>query len=154
MPTIPSFYRLFFPTLDPLIAFSGILTNLLSPSTILTLYNPAAHLPPLPEALTLIDINAGFLFATTPLQIIMLRLRPDDVVVWKCLQGSILLQDLGILAAVGRALVTQGRASVGLVRLEEWGNIVILGAVAVIRAAFLLNVGFADGKGKGKAKRT
>jgi hypothetical protein len=137
--------------LDPLIALSGVLTHLLSPATMLKLYNPAATLPPRPETLTLLDINAGFLLATMPLQIVMLRLRPNDVAVWKCLQGSILIQDLGIIAAVLRSLSVQGRLDLGLIRVDEWGNIGILAGVAIIRAAFVLGVGL-NGKGRGKGK--
>ncbi|KIW65375.1 hypothetical protein PV04_07640 [Phialophora macrospora] len=147
---IPGFYRLFFPTLDPLIALTGSLTHLLSPATILTLYNPSAALPPAIETTTLLDIIAAYLLATTPLQIIMLRLRPDDVPLWKCLQGSLLVQDVGIVAAVVRSLSAQGRLSPGLITGGEWGNLVILGGVGILRAGFLLGVGLGKGRGKGK----
>ncbi len=151
---IPSFYRLFFPTLDPLIALSGILTNILLPGTILTLYDPSARLPPAFETSTLLDVNTGFLLATIPLQIIMLRLRPNDVAVWKCLQGSILVQDLGIIVAVLRSLSGQGRLDVAEIKGSELGNLAILAGVGILRTAFLLGVGFSgEARGKGKGKR-
>ena len=151
--SIPFFYRTFFPTLDPLIALTGFLTHILSPATILRLYNPTAELPPAPETMTLLDINAGFLLATIPLQIILLRLRPHDVAVWKCLQGSILIQDLGIIAAVLRSLSVQGRLHFGLIRTDEWGNVAVLAGVGIIRAAFLWSVALnGETSGKGKKK--
>jgi hypothetical protein len=156
---IPAFYRLFFPTLDPLIALTGSLTHLLSPRTILTLYNPSAALPPAIETTTLLDIIAAYLLATTPLQVIMLRLRPADVALWKCLQGSLLVQDVGIVAAVVRSLSAQGRLHrPGLITAAEWGNLAVLAGVGILRAGFLLGVGIGDDreggkvKGKGEAK--
>lgn len=151
--TIPSFYRLFFPTLDPLIALSGVFANILSPRTILTLYNTSARLPPALETTTLLDINTGYLLATMSLQIIMLRLRPNDVAVWKCLQGSILIQDLGIIITVLRSLSGQGRLKVAEITAGEWGNLAILAGVGILRAAFLLGVGF-SGNVRGKGKKT
>lgn len=149
----PAIYRVFFPTIDPLIALSGALTHVLSPKTILSLYNASAKLPPAIETTTLLEINSGFLLATMPLQIIMLRLRPNDVAVWKCLQGSILIQDLGIIAAVLTSLKAQGRLDVGLLNLNEWGNLGILVALGILRAAFVLGVGL-NGNGRGKGKTT
>lgn len=152
---IPSLYRAFFSTYDPFIAVLGILTPYLSPRTSLKLYNPNAAtlaLPPSIETSTLLHINAGFLAATTPLQVIMLRLRPHDVAVWKCLQGSILVQDLWILASVVHGL--NGQKAWGLMGVDGWVNLGILAGLAVFRTAFLLGVGFGGGaKAEGKGKK-
>ncbi|KAJ9610422.1 hypothetical protein H2200_005199 [Cladophialophora chaetospira] len=147
----PAIYRIFFQTLDPLIALSGVLAHTLSPKTILSLYNASAKFPPATETVALLDVGNTFLLAVMPLQIVMLRLRPNDVAVWKCLQGSILIRDIGIIATVLRSLSAQGRLDVGLIKGDEWGNLGILAALAVLRTAFVLGVGVNDnGRGKGK----
>jgi hypothetical protein len=139
--TIPRLYVIFFTTIDPLIALSGILTTIFSPHTILTLYNPRAKLPPSIETSTLLYITSSFYLSTIFLQVVLLTLQRDDLTVWKCLQSSILIQDLGILAAVGRSLRVQGRMDAALLTAEEWGNIAILGAVGLIRVLFIAGLG-------------
>ncbi|KAK5332396.1 hypothetical protein LTR98_011480 [Exophiala xenobiotica] len=52
--SIPSFYRIFFSTFDPLIALTGVLVNIFAPSVILKLYDPNATLPPSIETTVLI----------------------------------------------------------------------------------------------------
>ncbi|EXJ75151.1 uncharacterized protein A1O5_01847 [Cladophialophora psammophila CBS 110553] len=151
-PTIPTFYRVFFSTIDPLIALSGALTQVFAPATILTLYNPSsAALPPAIETTVLLDSTAGYLVSTMFLQVVMLRARPADLTVWRCLQGSILIQDLAIIGAVVGALKTQHRLDWGLVTAKEWSNLAILAGVGALRVAFLLGIGVG---GRGKAKKT
>ena len=57
------------------------------------------------------------------------------------MQAYILVTDFGILGGQARALIKQDRLGLGMVRLEEWGQIVVVGAVAAIRVAFLLGLG-------------
>ncbi|KIW33772.1 uncharacterized protein PV07_00596 [Cladophialophora immunda] len=154
--TIPAFYRVFFSTVDPLIALSGALTQLLAPRTLLTLYNgSSATLPPAIETTALLDSGAGYLLSTMLLQLVLLRLRPADRAVWRCLEAAILVQDVAVVAAVARALDAQHRLAWPLLlRPGEWANLAILAGVGALRAAFLLGVGMGGGGGGGKAKRT
>ncbi|KIW86007.1 hypothetical protein Z517_01401 [Fonsecaea pedrosoi CBS 271.37] len=156
MSTIPPLYRVFFSTIDPLIALSGALTQLFAPSTILRLYNASsATIPPAPETTVLLDSGAGYLLSTLFLQVAMLRARPADVLVWRCLQGAILVQDVAIIGAVARSLDVQRRLEWGLVTGQEWANLAILAGVGALRVAFLLGVGMRmdelNGDKKGKS---
>ncbi|KAJ9499995.1 hypothetical protein H2202_004386 [Exophiala xenobiotica] len=158
--SIPSFYRIFFSTIDPLIALTGVLTNIFTPSMILKSYNSNATLPPSTETTVLLRSSAGYLLSTMFLQTVLLRLRPTDLTVWRCLQIAILIQDVVILASLTLALATQRRLNLALVRPEEWSNFVVLTAVGLIRAAFILDVGMPQagdvpetGNEKGKGKK-
>ncbi|KAK7890415.1 hypothetical protein LTR67_008301 [Exophiala xenobiotica] len=153
--SIPSFYRVFFSTIDPLIALTGILTNIFAPSVILKSYNSNPTLPPSTETTVLLRSSAGYLLSTMFLQTVLLRLRPTDLTVWRCLQIAILIQDVAILASLTLALATERRLNLALVRPEEWSNLVVLTAVGLIRAAFILDVGMpqaGDGPGTGNEK--
>ncbi|KIY03760.1 uncharacterized protein Z520_00451 [Fonsecaea multimorphosa CBS 102226] len=145
---IPAFYRVFFSTIDPVIALSGVLTQLFSPATILRLYNASSSLtlPPAIETTVLLDSSAGYLLSTLFLQVVMLRLRPADRTVWKCLEASILIQDVALVAAVARSLDAQHRLAWRMVTGEEWGNLGILVGVGVLRAAFLMGIGMEGGR--------
>ena len=90
------------------------------------------------------------------LQTVLLRLRPSDRTVWRCLQISILIQDVAILASLTMALAAEHRldSTLKLVRPEEWSNFAVLAAVGLIRSAFILGVGMdQDGHGNEKGKK-
>ncbi|OAP63078.1 hypothetical protein AYL99_02305 [Fonsecaea erecta] len=156
-PTIPRFYRVFFSTIDPLIALSGALTQLFAPATILRLYNvsatAAATTRPAPETTVLLDSGAGYLLSTMFLQVVLLRRRPADRTVWRCLEASILIQDVAVVGAVVRSLAAQHRLAWRLVAPDEWANLAILVGLGALRAAFLLGVGMGNA-GEAKGKRT
>lgn len=143
---IPSFYKTFFLYLDPLICASGILTTLLLPKTFLNSF--FSHPTITPETTLLLQINAGFFASTLLLQLVLLRLQPTDLRVWKTLQAAILVQDLAVIAAFFWVAGKEGRAGVGMWRVAEWGNLVILGVVGGIRGAFLLGIGLEGKEGK------
>ncbi|KAK5168916.1 uncharacterized protein LTR77_006225 [Saxophila tyrrhenica] len=116
-PAIPPSYHFIFTTLDPLLATGGLLTTLFLPNTFLESYFP--HPTISPETRFTLDANAGFFASTLALQIVLLRIRPNDVGVWKTLQAAIALQDLAFLG------------------------------LAVVRGAFVAGLGFGGGKAKG-----
>ena len=153
---IPSFYRLFFPTIDPFIALAGVLANIFTPAAILKSYTPRATVPASTETTVLLRRSAGYLLSTMFLQTVLLRLRPSDRTVWRCLQISILIQDVAILASLTMALAAEHRldSTLKLVRPEEWSNFAVLAAVGLIRSAFILGVGMdQDGHGNEKGKK-
>ncbi|RMZ88584.1 hypothetical protein DV736_g4187, partial [Chaetothyriales sp. CBS 134916] len=143
--SMSSFYCIFLPTIDPLIALSGVIANTVFQPQILNSYNssfPAdsEHVPI--EAAVALETVAGFLLGIMSLQIVLLRLRWDDLTVWRCVEFSILVVDIVMLLAIAKALDAQGRLwDVKLLRVEEWVNCAILGGVALIRIAFLAGVG-------------
>ena len=146
---IPSFYRVFFASVDPFIALSGVLANLFAPDLVLDSYNPQYTPPRAAETTLLLDTVAGFLIGTIFLQVVLLRAKPDDLTVWRCLQASIMLVDFTMLAAFSRAFAAQGRTDWRVWRAEEWTNLGVTAGVAAMRMAFLSSFGFGRaGRGK------
>lgn len=139
--TIPTFYRLFFTTIDPLIALSGALTPVLTPRSYLSSFAPSPTSPPTPETKLCLDIIASCMAGTMILQLWLLRRRPNDLVVWRGVQAFILVTDAGILGGYGRVLGEQGRLLPWRWRVEERSFILIVSIVALIRSCFLLDVG-------------
>ncbi|KAK3069198.1 hypothetical protein LTR53_012659 [Teratosphaeriaceae sp. CCFEE 6253] len=138
---IPPGYRLFFSTIDPAIAFTGAISALFFPQFILDSYSTAAVSPPSIETTMTLDSLAGFYLAVMFLQIFLLRAKPDDLQVWRLLQGSILITDVAIVAASGKAQNAQGRLNPMDWRLEEAGTIAITAGVGLFRIAFLMGLG-------------
>ena len=144
------FYRLWLPTIDPIFAFFGVIVNTVAQPAILNSYNAAfpsdAKTVPI-EAAVCMETISGHLVATLFLQIVLLRARSNDLTVWRCIQFSILIQDIFMIGAICKALNAQGRLDWKDWRVEEWTNIGITGSVGIIRLAFLAGIGVtAEGK--------
>lgn len=61
---------------------------------------------------------------------------------WRCgsvCKGAFLFRT--IIVAVLSSLKAQGRLDAGLINASEWGNLGILVALGILRAAFVLGVG-------------
>lgn len=138
---IPAAYRIWFATLDPLIASTGVLGNIFSPHDVLNSYYPKAADPPAIDTKVLLDTSSGFYLGIMFLQIVLLRLRSRDVTVWKCVQASIAIVDVAIIAAVLMALDTQDRLSPSLWRWQEAGTFCLTSSVLVSRLLFVCGVG-------------
>ncbi|KAK0276949.1 hypothetical protein LTR91_013854 [Friedmanniomyces endolithicus] len=134
--SIPRFYRIFFTTLDPLIALTGFISALFFPSFLLNTYSPTATIRPTTETIQLLNILAGFYLSVVPLQVFLLRARPQDLTVWRVLQFN-----LAVLGAMAIALNAQGRLQPGHWRLEEAGSVVVTVGVGLIHIAFLMSLG-------------
>lgn len=141
---IPTVYRIWFASLDPLIALSGALGNIFASTTVLDSYNPKAAVPPAIETKALLDSSTGFLLGTLFLQVVLLRLRPRDVTVWKCLQASIAIADVAIISSKLIGLSEQGRLDPSLWRWEECGTLGITSFVVATRSSFLCGLGMAE----------
>ncbi|KAK1074347.1 hypothetical protein LTR33_009804 [Friedmanniomyces endolithicus] len=148
--SIPSFYRIFFTTVDPLIALTGFISALFFPNFLRSTYSPTATIPPTTETTQLLNILAGFYLSVVPLQVFLLRARPQDLTVWRALQFSVLITDLAVLGAMARALNAQGRLQPSHWRLEEAGSMLLTTVVGLIRFWFLMGLGMGrraqDGK--------
>ena len=148
---IPVFYRVWFTIVDPVLSLIGVFGNLLTPTAILDFYTPTSAAPPATETILLLDTVAGFFACLTFLQLVLLRARPDDLVVWCSLQCSTLLVDVAMLGAIARALSREGRIDWNGWRAEEWTNIGITSGVLIIRLVFLTTTGVGA---QGKIKST
>lgn len=136
---IPLVYRIFFPTLDPILATIGIFSTLFRPETFLVSYfpNPAiTH-----ETRFALDALVGFFGSPVVLQVFLLRLRPDDIAAWKILQACILVQNAFMLGGFLRIKSREGRADPRAWTRAEWGKQVGVVGAATIRIAFILGIG-------------
>jgi hypothetical protein len=143
---IPSVWRIWFATLDPIIAFSGVAGNILVPQVTLKAYDPNATIPPALVTKIMLDMTTGFLAGTMFLQIVLLRLRPKDVAVWKCLQASISFADVAIIYSVLMGLDAQGRLDPEKWRVEEIGTLGLTGFVLLTRVLFILGIGLSSSR--------
>jgi hypothetical protein len=146
---VPSFYRIWFTIVDPILSLIGVASNIFAPTSILNSYSPSFANPPTAETVVLLDSVSGFLTALTFLQLVLLRARPNDLAVWRSLQAAVLLVDFFMLVGFARALGMQERTSWTVWRTEEWTNLGVTGAVAVIRTSFLMGLGM-GGHGKSR----
>jgi hypothetical protein len=145
---IPAFYRIFFTSIDPLIALSGAYMDFFDPETILASSFPRTsfYAKPTPPVTVLLTQAGGAFLMMAFLMVFMLRYT-DDVNLWKMFEFGILVTDLTLFFSLYGALEGQRRLNVGGIRWEEWGTMVITGFVTVVRIAFLGGLGF------GKTKR-
>lgn len=150
---IPAFYRVFFTSIDPLIALSGAYMDFFDPETILASSFPRSsdYAKPTPPITVLLRQAGGAFIMMAFLMVFMLRYT-NDVKIWKMFEFGILLTDLTLFYSLHGALVEQGRLDVGAIRWEEWGTIAITGFVTVVRIAFLGGLGFTK-KGDNGAKK-
>lgn len=78
--------------------------------------------------------------------VVLLRYT-EDVKVWKTVEAAVLIWDFALLYSNYYALSRQGRLSIGALRLEDWGDIIITSQAMVVRTSFLLGVGLSkEGK--------
>ncbi|KAF2440284.1 hypothetical protein P171DRAFT_435110 [Karstenula rhodostoma CBS 690.94] len=150
---IPTFYRIFFTSIDPLIALSGAYMDFFDPETILASSFPRASLyaEPTPPITVLLRQAGGAFIMMAFLMVFMLRYT-EDVKIWKMFELGILVTDFTLFYSLYGALEGQGRLDVGAIRWEEWGTIVITGFVTVVRIAFLGGLGFSKKGGDGAKK--
>ena len=150
---IPTFYRVVFTIIDPFFCALGVLTHLLAKNAVVAGLSPTALIPPAPETALLLDFLLGFFALLGCLQVSLLRARPNDVAVWRALQGSTLVLDVVMAAATARKLVLEGRSTDPGVWLGgEWQNLVGNAAIGAVRAAFVLGIGMGGAEGKAKGK--
>jgi hypothetical protein len=138
---ISSFYKFWFFLIDPILALSGVYILYWTPDFFLSGVNPAYKGPISSETVVLLDTGAAWLIAATILEQGLLRVRPEDVVVWKYFAASICVVDTLVCAATLRALESQGRFGLENWRWEEWVNLGSTGACAVVRLALVLGIG-------------
>ncbi|KAB5511693.1 hypothetical protein GE09DRAFT_639213 [Coniochaeta sp. 2T2.1] len=161
---VPLPYRAWFMYIDPVLSVMGVYGCFFDPSLILSSYipttipnpsslkpggssisNPAAVANPA-HHLVFAEMG-GFLLLTIILSTFLLRYT-RDLVVWKLYQGAISIVDVVILVATFQAYVDQGRLNPTTWRSEDWFSVLITGACAVLRIAFVLGVGVTEGKPK------
>lgn len=153
--SIPSFYRIFFSFIDPLVALSGVYLNYFDGDTVITSIFPPSHAWSriTPSHTLLLEQSGGFLLMIVFLQVFLLR-HTKDLGVWKLFEASLLITDFGMFYSFWNALSMQGRLEPGSWRVEEWGNVGITGFVTAVRILFLMGIGLGRQPRAGTKKST
>ncbi|KAK7188665.1 hypothetical protein DPSP01_013309 [Paraphaeosphaeria sporulosa] len=150
---IPACYRIFFTSIDPLIALSGAYMDYFDPETILASAFPrsGSYAKPTPPVTFLLMQAGGSFIMMAFLMVFMLRYT-SDVKIWKMFQFGVLVTDFTLFFSLFGALEGTGRLNVGAVRWEEWGTIIITGFLTLLRLAFLGGFGFGKTGRNGEKK--
>ncbi|KAF7192923.1 hypothetical protein HII31_05734 [Pseudocercospora fuligena] len=138
---IPTFYRIFFLYVDPLIAGWGVYMNIFTPQVSVDAFVPASISPyNALQSTPLCHQIAGGLLTCAVLDFTLLR-RTNEVWIWQAQQYAQLAYDIVILWSIRTSLDQQGRLSLAGLRVEDWGTIVIVFVCGLLRALFCANIG-------------
>jgi hypothetical protein len=146
---IPSFYRIFFTFIDPIICIWGAYMDFFDPRMVLS-----SHIlddtPDVGHIMILKQrgggmLNFGFISA------VLLRYT-TDIKIWHIVEIANLIVDFAYFPAVFGALRAQGRLDPEVWRAEDWGSLIITWTATVVRLAFLARVGFEDDDLKARKK--
>jgi hypothetical protein len=104
---------------------------------------PVAEAPRNPaHDFVLVQVGAH-LVACAVLSVFALRLRPDDVPLWRVVQASYLAVDVLYVGGTVASLAAQGRLSPLAWRAADWACLSITGSLGSARTAFILGLGMA-----------
>ncbi|KAJ9662037.1 hypothetical protein H2198_001579 [Neophaeococcomyces mojaviensis] len=149
---IPSFYRFYFRWLDPAVCLWAVYMDFFTPDVVYNAFVPTTLAPRNPQHDFLLEQIGGALLMLAVLDIFMLRLT-NDIKVWKTLQAAVFLYDWVCLYSIYSALRRQDRLRWDAFRLlEDGGSIGITVQAALVRAAFLLDVGLGRAKSAGEKR--
>lgn len=153
-PILP-FYRHFFAHFEPILGLSGFYLNHITPHVLLTSLNPQYSSSLIvPETRTLLDVTSGLYAQNLFLQLVLPRVRPHDLAIWKVWQGSLLVVDSALTVAM---LVNMRRVGIlwelGSWRGMDWANVGSMVVLLGVRAAFVLGWGFGARKAAGKGEK-
>lgn len=147
--SIPAFYRLFFTWADPLLCLWAAYMDFFTPTVVLS-----SHIPsPDPDVghVMILGQRGGHFLCFFMLSGILLRYT-TDIKIWHIVELGLLVTDFAYFWAVYGALGEQGRLWPEEWRPEDWGSVVVTGAVGLVRLTFLARVGFWE-EGKKSAKK-
>lgn len=148
---IPKFYRVALAIIDLGISPITAITTLFAPQLLLNAYTPTYTSPPAHETIFIMDQSAGFFLMAAFLQLFLFRSRPDDLLLWRAFESSLLLVDSAYVFGYVKLLSTNDRLGMSAWRLDDWGNWGVIIAIVGVRVAFLAQIGFREQtKGKGK----
>lgn len=146
---IPTFYRIAFLIIDPLIALSGAYMDIFTPATTVNAFVPSSLSPYQPLQSFLLHQIAGGLLTCAILDIFLLR-KTNELWIWRTQQWAQLAYDVVILVSQVHSWDLQGRLSWGALRMEDWGSFGIVAVVGFVRVFFIAGVGMRRKGGKGK----
>lgn len=140
LPKINTFYYVWFEWVDPIILLPSILALIFKPQVMIEAF--------IPPTLSTYNPDQGFLvhqlaamFAFVAIMLAGVLRLSKDIEVWRTIIAGILLIDVAMLLSTVVSLKQQGRLSFSGIRPEDWGNIVFILIVTIIRILFLAGVG-------------
>ena len=120
--------------IDPAIFLTTSLDNLYRINNLPRAYS-TPNIPAVePETKIILDTMIGFVAALFFLLFDLLRERPDDLIIWRRVQASMLLVDVSAMCAFAGALSIQGSQTL------LWMKMCAVGIAAIARIAFLMNI--------------
>lgn len=144
---IPTFYRISFLIIDPLIAVWGAYMNVFTPSITVDAFVPSSLSPYQPLQSFLLHQIAGGLITCAILDVFLLR-KTNELWIWQTQQWAQLAYDMVILSSQVYSWGQQGRLSVGQLRAEDWVSFGITATVGIVRVLFLARIGMKAKRGK------
>ncbi|ODA79749.1 hypothetical protein RJ55_05343 [Drechmeria coniospora] len=137
---VPWPYVFFFKYLDPLTALYGAYLNFADPTAAVQALAPSSVYDP--DQVFLFHQAGGLAIAIAVLTALVPRLS-SDLVVWRILQGALLLSDFAGLSGIYFALARQDRLAPARWTADDFGCGSTYLVLTVIRLLFVLGVGFA-----------
>ena len=112
-------------------------------------YSPNAVHPPTTETVHLLDSMAGFFLTLGLLEAVLLRVKPNDVAVWRIVEASVSVLDIVMVFAAVRAMTVEGRMDLTYWRGDDWRLVVGNAGMGIARLACAAGLGFGkERKGK------
>ncbi|KAF3006968.1 hypothetical protein E8E14_005221 [Neopestalotiopsis sp. 37M] len=144
-PKIPSFYRIWFTSVDPLVCLATSFMCFWDPDAGLTSVVPAAISTRNPYQDFLFH-QAGALYLMLAIHLAVLLRYTSDLGVWRINQGAVLVVDFILMWSQYYSQKQQGRLALEDWRQEDYAAAAITIFVAVLRTCFLIGVGFKSPK--------
>lgn len=145
---VPLLYRIIFTYVDPVVAFVTGYLILFHRDTILGTLSPL-FLPRHEVYDPLLWQLAGGYWITSIMQGVMLRYS-NDLGVWKISNLAIMVMDLLIVGSMWEMRGPPHNLALSM-SSKDWGNAIGAGSFAILRLAFLLDIGFKKESNKKKA---
>jgi hypothetical protein len=141
---VPGFYHFFYKWFDPIVSFSGAVTDFVSQDFVLNSLVPRTlrNEEGVNQNYRIIFEQAGGgMFAVAFLWGALLC-ATIDLKVWKYVLAAILIIDIAALYSTRDALRLQDRLRLAVRCSQDWGTVELTVFVTVLRIAFLAEAGF------------
>ncbi|RKU47961.1 hypothetical protein DL546_002831 [Coniochaeta pulveracea] len=138
--SVPLVYRLFFLIIEPISALVGAYYAHLDQTTYLNLTHASSAPSLIPTGTSIVLSQLANLYSLFALNEALVLRSTSDIRVWKTVLFCLLVADIGHLYTV-RQLGPQIYWSVTKWNAIDWGNIPFVYLGAILRVAFLCNVG-------------
>lgn len=148
-PHINNFYRIWFTWVDPIVVLISVISCIVAPQAAWDFVVPE-YILAYNDFYEFLFHQSAALYGFVGLILGVLLRVSDDPKVWRVVQASVLFVDISLLIIMPLSYVRQGRAELSAWRGGEWFNMFFTLLVALIRVAYLLNIGGSESSATGK----